>query len=66
MYEQLWAADDYEAFKRMMIEKNIDLQLQALEVIRQKYGKGALAPSSPHEDKDVLQSASEYVTITYE
>jgi hypothetical protein len=57
----LWAADDYEAFKRMMIEKNIDLQLQALEVLRQKYGKGTLAPAptAPHDDKDVLKTAAE-------
>ena len=35
-FEQVWAADDYEIFKRMMIQKNIELQLQALELIQQK------------------------------
>ena len=34
---QVWAADDYEIFKRMMIQKNIELQLQALELIQQKW-----------------------------
>lgn len=38
IFEQVWAADDYEIFKRMMIQKNIELQLQALELIQQKYG----------------------------
>ena len=33
---QVWAADEYEVFKRMMIQKNIELQLQALELLQQK------------------------------
>ena len=33
---QVWAADNYEIFKRMMIQKNIELQLQALELIQQR------------------------------
>ncbi|XP_013771970.1 cilia- and flagella-associated protein 36-like isoform X2 [Limulus polyphemus] len=38
LFEQVWAADDYEIFKRMMIQKNIELQLQALELLGQHYG----------------------------
>jgi len=38
LFEQVWAADNYEIFKRMMIQKNIELQLQALELIQQRYG----------------------------
>ncbi|CAG0905210.1 unnamed protein product, partial [Darwinula stevensoni] len=38
LYEQIWAAENYDIFKRMMIEKNIDLQLQALEILQAKYG----------------------------
>ena len=34
---QVWAADDYEIFKRMMIQKNIDLQMEALELLQQRY-----------------------------
>ena len=37
LFEQVWAADDYVIFKRMMIQKNIELQLQALELLQQKY-----------------------------
>ena len=36
LFEQVWAADDYEIFKRMMIQKNIELQLQALELLQQR------------------------------
>ncbi|RWS28492.1 cilia- and flagella-associated protein 36-like protein [Leptotrombidium deliense] len=38
LFEQIWAANDYEIFKRMMIQRNIDLQLQALEILSQRYG----------------------------
>jgi len=38
LFEQVWAADDYEIFKRMMIQKNIDLQMEALELLQQRYG----------------------------
>lgn len=36
LFEQLWAAFNYRIFKRMMIQRNIDLQLQALELLGQK------------------------------
>ena len=35
-FEQVWAADDYPVFKRMMIQRNIELQLQALELLQHK------------------------------
>uniref|UniRef100_T1JJG8 Cilia- and flagella-associated protein 36 n=1 Tax=Strigamia maritima TaxID=126957 RepID=T1JJG8_STRMM len=38
LFEQVWAAEDSEIFKRMMIQKNIELQLQALELLQQRYG----------------------------
>ena len=34
---KVWAADDYEIFKRMMIQKNIELQLQALELLQHRF-----------------------------
>lgn len=42
LFEQIWAASDFDTFKRMMIQLNIDLQLHALEVLAAKYG---LVPS---------------------
>ena len=38
LFEQIWAATDFDAFKRMMIQLNIDFQLHALEVLAQKLG----------------------------
>lgn len=43
LFEQIWAASDFDTFKRMMIQLNIDLQLHALEVMASKYG---LVPDS--------------------
>uniref|UniRef100_A0A6A7FNV9 Cilia- and flagella-associated protein 36 n=2 Tax=Hirondellea gigas TaxID=1518452 RepID=A0A6A7FNV9_9CRUS len=43
LFEQVWAADDFEIFKRMMIQKNLELQLQALEILQHRYG---LVPQS--------------------
>ncbi|XP_011332067.1 cilia- and flagella-associated protein 36 [Ooceraea biroi] len=43
LFEQIWAANEYEIFKRMMIQKNLELQLQALNMIEQRFG---LTPAS--------------------
>ena len=32
----MWAAEDFEVFKRLMLQKNIELQLQALHLIQQR------------------------------
>ncbi|XP_014480568.1 PREDICTED: cilia- and flagella-associated protein 36 isoform X2 [Dinoponera quadriceps] len=59
LFEQIWAANEYEIFKRMMIQKNLELQLQALNMIEQKYG---LTPASlvyetdsMHDDELVME-----------
>jgi len=50
VFEQIWAADDFSVFKRMMIQKNIELQLQALELLQTKYG---VLPESLKPNKKV-------------
>lgn len=55
LFEQIWAANDYEIFKRMMTKKNIELQLQALEVLAQKYGllpESLLPPEEQPSDQE--------------
>eukprot|EP00118_Oscarella_pearsei_P007747 m.38677 g.38677 ORF g.38677 m.38677 type:complete len:372 (+) comp32626_c0_seq1:225-1340(+) len=37
-FEQVIAANDFEVFKRMMVERNIELELQALEELQKKLG----------------------------
>jgi The ARF-like 2 binding protein BART. len=58
LFEQVWAANDYEIFKRMMIQKNLELQLQALEMIQQRYG---ITPQSflPTDGDECLQTDEE-------
>lgn len=48
--EQLWAAEDFTAFRRLMTRKNIDLQLQSLELLVAKYG--VLSPSLRSGDSE--------------
>ncbi|XP_050354213.1 cilia- and flagella-associated protein 36 [Nymphalis io] len=38
LFEQIWAANDYEMFVKMMTHKNVELQLQALELIEKRFG----------------------------
>ncbi|CAG9837420.1 unnamed protein product [Diabrotica balteata] len=38
-FEQVWAANDYDMFKKMMAQRNVELQLQALELIERKCGR---------------------------
>lgn len=51
---QVWAADDYEIFKRMMIQKNIELQLQALELLQQKWEREKSAARENSNLQDVF------------
>lgn len=61
LFEQIWAANDYEIFKRMMTQRNVELQLQALELIEQKYGitPESFIPKKKQDGKEeVLKSPS--------
>ena len=64
IFLQVWAADDFEIFKRMMIQKNIELQLQALELLQQRYGvlPESLQPTKKSDDSDsqVLDEIKRY------
>ena len=52
IFEQVWAAEDFEVFKRLMVQKNIELQLQALRLIQQQFpnslSPGPAAPPPTH------------------
>ncbi|XP_027206370.2 uncharacterized protein LOC113799872 isoform X2 [Dermatophagoides pteronyssinus] len=38
LFEELWAAEDYEVFVRLMSKRNVELQLEAMEILVRKYG----------------------------
>ncbi|XP_063215881.1 cilia- and flagella-associated protein 36 [Bacillus rossius redtenbacheri] len=57
LFEQVWAANDYEVFRRMMAQKNLELQLQALELIQQRCG--VVPQSLLPPDGEPLQSEQE-------
>ncbi|XP_035223611.1 cilia- and flagella-associated protein 36-like isoform X2 [Stegodyphus dumicola] len=54
LFQQVWAADDFEIFKRMMTQKNLELQLQALEFLTQKRGSvpNCMEPNNPAKDDE--------------
>ncbi|CAB3246019.1 unnamed protein product [Arctia plantaginis] len=49
LFEQIWAANDYEMFVKMMTHKNVELQLQAIELIERRYGTMPLFSNEPEE-----------------
>nr|CAD7404025.1 unnamed protein product [Timema poppensis] len=72
LFEQVWAANDYEIFKHMMIQRNLELQLQALEMIQQRCGITPQVllpndgPESLHtvEETQVMEEAIKLVVIS--
>lgn len=39
LFEQIWAANDYEMFVKMMTHKNVELQLQVPSLLRECKGQ---------------------------
>ncbi|KAM3962445.1 cilia- and flagella-associated protein 36 [Aphomia sociella] len=56
LFEQIWAANDYDMFVKMMTHKNVELQLQALELIERRFGTMPNIFSSVPEDVDSSRS----------
>ncbi|KAJ0173689.1 hypothetical protein K1T71_010838 [Dendrolimus kikuchii] len=56
LFEQIWAANDYDMFVKMMTHKNVELQLQALELIERRYGTMPSLFSNDAEDLDSSRS----------
>ncbi|CAG4986679.1 unnamed protein product [Colias eurytheme] len=56
LFEQIWAANDYEMFVKMMTHKNVELQLQALELIEKRYGAMPSLFSTDTDDFDSSRS----------
>ncbi|CAH2244283.1 cilia- and flagella-associated protein 36 [Pararge aegeria] len=56
LFEQIWAANDYDMFVKMMTHKNVELQLQALELIEKRFGTMPNLFTADPEDLDSSQS----------
>ncbi|GBL86395.1 Cilia- and flagella-associated protein 36 [Araneus ventricosus] len=61
LFQQVWAADDFEIFKRMMTQKNLELQLQALEFLTQKRGSVPNCMEPNNEVKDDEKGMEEII-----
>lgn len=38
LFEELWAAENFDVFVRLMARRNIELQMEALDILAQRYG----------------------------
>ena len=36
MFEQIFAGEDFEIFKNMMIQRNVELELEALKLVQRR------------------------------
>lgn len=67
VFDQMWAAEDFEVFKRLMIQKNVELQLQALQLLQTLHNvqmpmpmpvpvasSNAPLPPAPSMDEDAI------------
>ncbi|GFY59561.1 cilia-and flagella-associated protein 36 [Trichonephila inaurata madagascariensis] len=73
LFQQVWAADDFEIFRRMMTQKNLELQLQALEFLTQKRGSvpNCMEPNNDMKDEErsmeeIIKKAIEDVSQDFE
>lgn len=55
---QIWAANDIRIFVRMMIQRNVELQLQALDVIERRHLNSTASSSLDDGDADNAGGAS--------
>jgi len=55
--EELWAAEDFQTYRRLMTRKNVELQLQSLELLVAKYG--VISPSLCTGDIDHANSGED-------
>eukprot|EP00794_Sanderia_malayensis_P020274 gene20274-22260_t len=78
VFEQIWATEDFEIYKRMMVQRNIDLELQALQLIHQQQEskknekpseekpKQVVSPAVATEEDEILKSVLRQSKLEYE
>ncbi|XP_050088975.1 cilia- and flagella-associated protein 36 [Anopheles aquasalis] len=57
LFQQIWAANDIRIFIRMMVQRNVELQLQALDLIERR-SQGAVAGSSLQTETSSVDESS--------
>ncbi|XP_002165923.3 cilia- and flagella-associated protein 36 isoform X1 [Hydra vulgaris] len=64
----LLACDDFEVFKKMMIEKNMELQIQALNLIKQRQGKDVRKEQNSQisSEDEILKKVMQKSLLEYE
>ncbi|XP_055524692.1 cilia- and flagella-associated protein 36 [Wyeomyia smithii] len=52
LFQQIWAANDIRIFIRMMTQRNVEIQLQALDLIERRQALSQEAPVDADDDDD--------------
>lgn len=52
LFEQIWAANDYDIFKALMIKRNLEIHIQAMNVLAQSLSQTNLPSESSNNDDD--------------
>lgn len=50
LFQQIWAANDIRTFIKLMVQRNIEIQLQALDLIERQQSMSSKEPSVEEED----------------
>ncbi|CAO1419167.1 unnamed protein product [Diamesa serratosioi] len=55
LFQQIWAANDIRTFIRLMVQRNVELQLQALDLIERRQASIASQDGSEDNERNVEQ-----------
>lgn len=55
LFQQIWAANDIRTFIRLMVQRNVELQLQALDLIERRQASIASQDGSEDNERSVEQ-----------
>merc|ERR1711892_737569 len=64
LFERVWAADDFEIFKRMMLQKNIELQLHRYGVLPESLQpEGKKAEAEDENESKVMEEVARKAAV---
>ncbi|KAG5676607.1 hypothetical protein PVAND_006429 [Polypedilum vanderplanki] len=59
LFQQIWAANDIRTFIKLMVQRNIEIQLQALDLIERQQSMSSKEPSIEEQDEVNTETKAE-------
>lgn len=56
VYDQILAMEDFLVFKKLMVKRNVELELEAVQALREE-GNPVIAPTNVEEEEEQYQRA---------